>query len=289
MKLAGRHAIVTGAGQGLGAAITERFLAEGASVLVCARTLADLQALHARLGGGLRDGQRLLIHEADVADPAAVDGLVSAALAAFPKIDILVNNAGVYGPLGALEDVDWRAWVDAVNINLMGTVYITRCLLPHFKSRRYGKIICISGGGATNPLPRISAYAASKAAAVRFAETLALEVKEFGIDVNSVAPGALATRLMDQVVAAGPEAVSKAFHERMVKLRGEGATPLEIGADLCVYLGGAESDGITGKLIAAVWDPWSSLQQHRADLDGTDIYTLRRIVPADRGRGWGEK
>src|SRR5204862_402935 len=76
-----------------------------------------------------------------------------------------------------------------------------------FKPHRYGKIINLSGGGATNALPGISAYAASKAAVVRFTETLALEMKEFGIEVNSVAPGALTTRLTDQLIAAGPERV----------------------------------------------------------------------------------
>ncbi len=104
---------------------------------------------------------------------------------------VLVNNAGVYGPLGSIEEIDWQAWVQAIEINLFGSILMCRALLPHFKSSRYGKIVQLSGGGATNPLPRISAYAASKAAVVRFAETLAEEVRENGIDVNAIAPGAL--------------------------------------------------------------------------------------------------
>jgi NAD(P)-dependent dehydrogenase (short-subunit alcohol dehydrogenase family) len=161
--------------------------------------------------------------------------------------------------------------------------------LPHLKSRRYGKIVNISGGGATNPLPRISAYAASKAAVVRFTETLAEEVKEFRIDVNAVAPGALATRLTEQLLAAGPERAGAAFHARIAKSYAEGGTPLDTPANLCVHLGSADSDGLTGKLIAAVWDPWAEFHDHRAELDGTDIYTLRRITPKDRGMTWGRE
>ena len=115
-----------------------------------------------------------------------------------------MNNAGVYGPMGSIEDVDWDAWVRAIEINLFGSILMCRALLPHFKAQRYGKIIQLSGGGATNPLPRISAYAASKAAIVRFAESLALEVRDEGIDVNAIAPGALNTRMMDELLAAGP-------------------------------------------------------------------------------------
>ena len=117
--------------------------------------------------------------------------LFAAAANAFGKLDIVVNNAGVYGPMGSIETIDWDEWVQAIAINLNGLVYCCRKAVEAFKPQRYGKIINLSGGGATNPLPGISAYAASKAAVVRFTETLALEVKEFGIDVNAVAPGAL--------------------------------------------------------------------------------------------------
>ena len=114
----------------------------------------------------------------------------------------------------------------------------------------------LSGGGATSPLPRISAYAASKAAVVRLTETLAEETAGSGIDVNAIAPGALNTRLLDEVLAEGPERVGVGFYERAVKQREQGGSPLTTGADLCVFLLSAASDGITGRLISAVWDPW---------------------------------
>jgi len=147
----------------------------------------------------------------------------------------------------------------------------------------------LSGGGATNPLPRVSAYAASKAAIVRFAETLALEVREDGIDVNSIAPGALNTRMMRELLDAGPSLVGEAFFARMSKIADEGGTPLDRGAALAVFLASGQSDGITGKLLSAVWDPWEELPRFQDDLARTDVYTLRRIVPADRGLPWDKK
>jgi len=284
--LQGRSALITGANQGLGRAIARAYVEAGASVFLCARDGALLDRARFEVAPLAAPGQLVLGRTADVSRPAQVEELAAAALEAFPQLQILVNNAGVYGPLGLIEDVDWNAWVQAIEINLLGSILMCRALLPHFKSQHYGKIVQLSGGGATNPLPRISAYAASKAAIVRFAETLAEEVRDDGIDINSVAPGALDTRLLDEVLAAGPQAVGRDFHNRMVNTKAQGGTPLEKGAALAVFLGSAGSDGITGKLLSAVWDPWATLPDHRADLQRTDVYTLRRITPADRGLPW---
>jgi NAD(P)-dependent dehydrogenase (short-subunit alcohol dehydrogenase family) len=285
MKLAGRSAIITGASLGLGAAIADTFAAEGAALMLCARSPAELETQRAKLAAAYPTA-RVATHRADVANRADVDVLFAAAASAFGKLDIVVNNAGVYGPMGTIDTIDWDDWVQAITINLNGLVYCCRKAVEAFKPQRYGKIINLSGGGATNPLPGISAYAASKAAVVRFTETLALEVKELGIDVNAVAPGALATRLTDQLIAAGPERVGANLHERMSKLAREGGTPLSVGASLCAYLASAESDGVTGRLIAAQWDPWPFSGDIKGKIDKSDIYTLRRVVPADRGQSW---
>ena len=287
--LEGRSALVTGASQGLGLAIARAYLDAGASVFLCARDVAMLEEARAELAGAVQKGQRVLASQADVSKPADVHRLAAAALDAFPDLHILVNNAGVYGPLGRIEEVDWDCWVKALEINLLGSILMCRALLPHFRSRGYGKIVQLSGGGATNPLPRLSAYAASKVAVVRFAETLAEEVRDAGIDVNSIAPGALNTRLLDEVLTAGPARVGAAFYERSLKQKEEGGAGLDRGAALAVFLASAASDGITGKLLSAVWDPWETLLYHREDLRRTDVYTLRRITPADRGLDWTEK
>jgi NAD(P)-dependent dehydrogenase (short-subunit alcohol dehydrogenase family) len=281
-SLEGRGAIVTGASQGLGLAIARAYVRAGASVLLCARDAMALQEARGEVSKLARPGQTVLAEMADVSNPKDVENLLHKALRAFAQLHILVNNAGVYGPIGPIEEVPWEEWVRALEINLMGSVLMCRAVLPHFKAHKYGKIIQLSGGGATNPLPRISAYAASKAAVVRYAETLAEEVRKDGIDVNSIAPGALNTRLLDEVLAAGPEKVGKDFYERAVRQKAQGGTPLEKGSELAVFLGSATSDGITGKLISALWDPWAKLPEHLEQLRCMDIYTLRRIVPEDR-------
>jgi NAD(P)-dependent dehydrogenase (short-subunit alcohol dehydrogenase family) len=286
--LEGRAAIITGANQGLGLAIAKAYVSAGASVLLCARDGKKLEKAQADVAGLASPGQMVAIETADVSQRADVEKLVAKVLRLFPQLHILVNNAGVYGPKGPVEDADWDDWVQAVEINLFGSVLMCRAVLPHFKTNRYGKIVQLSGGGATNPLPRISAYAASKAAVVRFAETLAEEVRPDRIDVNSIAPGALNTRLLDEILEAGPEKVGQVFYERALKQKTDGGTPLQQGAELAVFLGSAASDGITGKLISAVWDPWEELPGYLEDLRKTDVYTLRRIVPKDRGLGWSK-
>jgi 3-oxoacyl-[acyl-carrier protein] reductase len=272
----------------LGEEIAKHFVAEGASVFLCARSEHAVRAVEQQLSTAARNGQKVLARAADVSKRRDVDEIVVEALDAFKRIDILVNNAGVYGPIGPTHEIDWDAWVEAININLLGLVYACRAVTPAMIRQKSGKIINLSGGGATNPLPRMTSYAASKAAVVRFTESLALDLKASGIDVNAIAPGALDTRLLDQVLDSGPEMVGAEFYERMTKIKQQGGTPLSIGAKLVVYLASDESNGITGRLIAAAWDKWVTLHERAKDLDATDIYTLRRIVPADRGRRWDD-
>jgi 3-oxoacyl-[acyl-carrier protein] reductase len=288
MRLSGRFAIITGASQGLGEEIATQFVAEGASVLLCARSEPAVRAVEQRLSATVLEGQKVLARVADVSRQADVDQVVAEALGAFKRIDILVNNAGIYGPIGPTHEIDWAAWIDAININLIGLAYACRAVTPSMIAQKSGKIINLSGGGATNPLPRMTSYAASKAAVVRLTESLAVDLKPYGIDVNAIAPGALDTRLLDEVLAAGAGAVGGDFYERMVKIKQQGGTPLSVGANLAVYLASPESNGITGRLISAAWDKWSTLHLRAKELDATDIYTLRRIVPADRGRNWDE-
>lgn len=287
MKLKGRSALITGASQGLGFEIAKQFVTEGANVMLCARNAESLYRAQEELVKLANGQSNVLAQPVDVSNLEQVNNLVSASLSAFGKIEILVANAGVYGTKGPIEEIDWDEWSEAIDINLKGTVLQCRSVMTHFKQQRYGKIIILSGGGATKPMPNLSAYAASKAGVVRFAETLAEEVKEFNIDVNTVAPGALNTRLLDEVLAAGPDKIGKHFYEQSLKQKQSGGTPLDVGAALCTFLAAKISDGITGRLISAVWDPWSALPELLEELKNSDIYTLRRIVPEDRGKSWG--
>jgi NAD(P)-dependent dehydrogenase (short-subunit alcohol dehydrogenase family) len=285
--LEGRCALVTGASRGLGLEIARQYVAAGASVVICARgegPLLEARSQILRLAG---PGQCVVAMACDISKASDVTALVERALGELGRLDVLVNNAAVTGPAGPVESVDWSAWLRALEINFLGAVLLCRAVLPHFKVRGYGKIVQLSGGGATNPLPMLSAYAASKAAVIRFMETLAQEAREHGVDVNAIAPGALNTRMLDEFIAAGPERIGPAFHESSLRRKLDGGVPLEKGAALAVFLGSSASDGITGKLISAVWDPWERLAERIEDLRDTDVYTLRRIVPQDRDLGWG--
>ena len=287
MKLKSINALITGGSQGLGKAIVGHFLAEGANAVLCARGEKELLATRDKLAKRF-PSRKVLARICDVSSETQVNELVAFALRELGPLHALVLNAGIYGPMGATESVSLEDWRRALDINLYGVLLPCRAVIPHFKKAGRGKIVVLSGGGATNPLPNISAYAASKAAVVRLVETLAEELKNFHVDVNAIAPGALATRLVDEVLAAGPEKVGAAFYEKNKQWKDKGATPLELGANLAVYLASAQSDGITGKLISAQWDPWEKLHEFKVDLKG-DIYTLRRIVPKDRGKTWGDK
>jgi NAD(P)-dependent dehydrogenase (short-subunit alcohol dehydrogenase family) len=286
-ELENRCAIITGASQGLGLEIAKHYLVAGASVMICARGEARLNESCSTLRQLAGVNQSVVAMTADISRPPDVARLVERTISEFGKLDILVSNAGIAGPSGAVESVDWREWTRAIEINLLGPVLLTRAVLPHLKKAGRGKILQLSGGGATTALPMLSAYAASKAAVVRFMETLAEETRPYHIDVNAIAPGVLDTRILDEFLAAGPDKTGRAFYERSLQHKSSGGVPLAKGAELAVFLGSSASDGITGKLISAVWDPWKSLPDHRDDLR-TDIYTLRRIQPQDRQMGWGE-
>jgi NAD(P)-dependent dehydrogenase (short-subunit alcohol dehydrogenase family) len=286
VKLENRGIVVTGASQGLGRSIAQACVDEGAHVLICARDGDLLEQTRKDLIARAARGQRVEAQCADVSSADDVRRLFETVARKLPRLDGLVNNAGTYGPKGLLEEVDIQAWWKSIEINLLGVALACREVLPVFRRQKYGKIVNLSGGGATAPLPRMSAYAAGKAAVVRLTETLAHETTGAGIDINAIAPGALNTRLLDEVLAEGPERVGADFYARSLKQKEQGGVPLDKGSSLSVFLLSSASDGITGRLISAVWDPWPNLGNHMEEMRKTDVYTLRRIVPEDRGLKW---
>ena len=286
MKLKNLVTVVTGASQGLGKAIAREFVREGAHVALCARDRSLIDSAVVDLEGLANASQQIVGATCDVSIEPDVVKVFEEVRRRLGPVNVLVNNAGVYGPKGESEKVDFQEWARAIEINLNGTFLPSRCAIGQMKKLRRGKIVNLSGGGATAPLPRLSAYAASKAAVVRLTETLAEELRDFSIDVNAIAPGALNTRLLEEVLHAGPDVVGKEFFEKSLKQRDSGGVPLEKAARLCVYLASEMSDGVTGKLISAQWDPWDILHSFRGQLSKSDIYTLRRIVPEDRGWKW---
>lgn len=279
MKLEGLSALVTGASQGLGVTIARQFVVDGANVILTARSSDKLEDVRRSLLSFSSRGQIIVAVRCDVSKTQEVDALINAAIAATSRLDILVNNASIFGPMGRLEDVSWSWWVETLNVNFLGTVYACRAAIPHLKRASRGKIINVSGGGAVRPFPSLAAYAASKAAVVRFTEELAEEMRAHRIDVNSIAPGPLNTRFVDEAIAAGPERLGQALYEEILRIRSSGGTPFELAANLCTYLASRQSDGVTGKLISARHDDWAKFHERIGELNSTEIYTMRRIDP----------
>lgn len=275
MELRDAVAIVTGAGRGIGRAIALAFAREGADLVVVSRSLSEVRETADQVKAL---GRRALALQVDVSDQGQVDSMVASAINGLKRVDILVNNAGIQGPIGPAVENDARHWMEAVHVNLVGTFLCSRAVLPYMIKERRGKIVNLSGGGAASPRPYFSAYAVSKAAVVRFTETLAEEVKGFNIQVNAIAPGAVNTRMLQQVLAAGEAAGEKAIAEAKRQLE-TGGTPPETAAALAVFLASQASDGLTGRLISAVWDDWRGMAEQVPEIMSSDLYTLRRITP----------
>lgn len=275
MKLQGKVAIVTGGGRGIGEAISLALAQEGAELAIASRTQTELDQVAAKIQ---KIGSQVQAIRADVSKRDEVLQLVETTLGSYGQIDILVNAAGVYGPIGPMVDIDVDEWVQAIQINLFGTFFCCHAVLPHMIGRRQGRIINFSGGGATSPLPRFTAYGVSKTAIVRLTETLAEEVKEFSIQVNAVAPGAVDTRLQDHVLAAGERAGDLLGRIRKLRETGEGGVSPKLSAELVVFLASDKANGLSGKLIAAPYDDWKSWNPDSiTELISASWLTLRRI------------
>ena len=276
-RLQDRVALIVGAGRGIGEAIAKRFAAEGARLILAARTASELEAVAqmVRAAGGTAH-----FVATDVTAPGEVAHLVQKSIEAFGHIDILVNAAGTYGPIGRVWEIDAHEWANTFSVNLFGPFLLCQAVLPHMIRAGRGKIINFSGGGATSPLCRFTAYGVSKTAVVRLTETLAEEVKEFNIQVNAIAPGAVNTKLQDSVLAAGERAGDLLQRIRRLRETGEGGTPREVPAELAVFLASDDSFNLTGRLISAPNDKWESWTDERiAQVMSQPWFTLRRMDP----------
>ena len=285
MKAKNKNVIITGGTVGFGKALAEKFLSEGANVSICSRNEQQLFDTQSELLSKFPN-QIILVKKCDVSIEKDVKEFIAYSLDTFKTIHVLILNAGVYGPMGPIETVSLDEWRKSIDINLFGVLLPCRELIPHFKQNKYGKIIVLSGGGATNPMPNLSSYATAKAAVVRLVETLSKELLSYNVDINAIAPGAMSTRMIEQVIDAGPEIVGDEFFKKNQNWKQNGDTSMELGTNLAVYLSSDDSNGVTGKLISAQWDDWKNFGNHLNDLQNSDIYTIRRIVPEDRNKKW---
>jgi NAD(P)-dependent dehydrogenase (short-subunit alcohol dehydrogenase family) len=268
-NLKDKGVLITGAGRGIGKRLAVGFAQAGARVGLLARSKAELDAAHLEIehGGGVAMRIR-----ADVCDFEQMCAAVERMRAHFGGLHVLVAAAAVPGPIGPLAEANPRLWAEAIVTNLVGVMHACRAALPHMIDRRVGKIIVLSGEGATGPRPNFSSYAAAKTAVVRLVETAAEEVREFNVQVNCMAPGGTYTHITDQILHAGDRAGAKARQEAL-EIRTTGGVSPERQIQLALFLASEHSNHITGKLIH-VHDDWKRLETATVHPDG---FTLRRI------------
>lgn len=261
--------VITGSSSGIGKFLADSLAARGHEVCRLARSTQS--------GFGF---------QCDVADWPALADCAQKISAQWTKIDGLICCAGVQEPIGLAMEIDPAAWRKSLATNLDGTFFSIRAFYPLLRKSSRAKVVCFSGGGSTNPRPNFAAYGVSKTGVVRLVETLAAEWQNQPLDINAVAPGAIFTKMTEQVLARGAAVVGKKEFEQASKLSRDNAATLEKVLGLVEFLLSEKSNGITGKLLSAPWDPWPTLAEHCDELAASDIYTLRRIVPEDRGKKW---
>ena len=265
-----RSVLITGAGRGIGKRLALGFAEAGARVGLLARSQAelDLAKLEIEQAGG--NALRL---RADVRDLEQLQAAVDRMKVVFGSLDVLIASAGVQGPIGPLLSTKPKAWADTIEVNLIGVVNSCRAALPPMIDKRSGKIILVVGGGSGHTRPNFGAYAASKAAVVRFAECLAVEVSDHNVQVNSISPGHVYTHMTDEVLQAGEERAGRREIEEAEQARITGGIPPEKQLQLALFLASDRSNHISGKLIH-VNDDWKRFEQ---DNMKPELYTLRRV------------
>ena len=235
-KLKGQTAIVTGASRGIGKAIAVMFANEGANAVVTARTEYAIDDLAGRIVQS--EGNALAV-TADLSIDSDLQRIADETLANYGRIDILVNNAGIIHPRINLVDFDFELWRNVVAGNLEAVALLTALCLPNMMERNYGKIINISSIGGRKGSKGLSAYRATKAALISLTESVAAEMKPYGIDVNCICPGGVDT-----------EGYREAFRMRGKIDDPSLMAPEEI-AKLAVYLASDDSSSVTGSAIDA--------------------------------------
>lgn len=205
-QLDGRTAIITGASRGIGAAAAQALAAEGANVMLLARSSPEITALASKIRA---TGAKAEAMTCDVASWSQVEAAVARARDAFGAVDILVNNAGVIDPIGPLAESDPEAWARAADINYKGVYFGMRAVLPHMRARRSGIIVNLGSGAAYNPLEGWSHYCASKAAAAMLTRCVHLENKGRGLRIFGLSPGTVATDMQRAIKASGINPVSQ--------------------------------------------------------------------------------
>lgn len=274
MLLEGKKALITGGGRGISKVIAAFYLREGASVVIASKSEEELKTASEEFNREYPG--KIYYFQTDVSSPLDVKKLVSFAMQKLGSIDVLVNGAGIYGPIGPSYEVDLDHWRKTYEVNVFGTFFMFHEVAPEMIKKGGGKIINFSGGG-DGPLPNFSAYNSSKGAIVRLTETIAAETKDYNVDINCIAPGPVNTQFLNEALSAGEEKVGKSKYQTLLKQKETGGVPPEKAAELCLFLASADSNGLTGKFLSAVWDKYNEWSKEDIiKINQSDAFTLRR-------------
>jgi NAD(P)-dependent dehydrogenase (short-subunit alcohol dehydrogenase family) len=268
--LEGKSVLITGAGRGIGKRLAMGFAQAGARVGLLARSQAELDLAKLEIE---QAGSNALRIRADVRDLEQMTAAVDRMRVVFGNLDVLVASAAVPGPIGPLLSTKPKAWAETIEVNLVGAVNSCRAALPPMLERRSGKILVIVGGGSGHARPNFSAYAASKAGLVRFAECLAEEVSDRNVQVNCLSPGDSYTHMTDEVLHAGEERAGPKEIEDAERVRITGGVSPEKQIQLALFLASDHSNHITGKLMH-VNDDWRRFERENMK---PELFTLRRV------------
>lgn len=239
-RLKDRIALITGGSRGFGAATAEVLAREGADLVLGCRAATDQAEEVAERVRSM--GRKAVVVSGDLADPAAIDALAGAALEAFGRIDVLVNNAGVLDD-GRFEDQDRGDWQNMINVNILGTLTLTRRLLPQMLDRGNGRIINLTSQVAHTGGVNYSVYAGTKAFLLAFTRSVAREVGPKGVTINAVCPGSILTDMNDHIYP--PDEQARKAQEFPLKRWGD---PKDIG-EAVLYLAAESGDFITGQCV----------------------------------------
>lgn len=272
--LQNKNAVVTGGSRGIGFAITQEFISEGARVVICSRTKKELKKALEILN---KNSEVVFGIICDVSKFSDCKKLINFAKKKLKKIDILINNAGIYGPIGPFKEIDLNNWRKTLEINLMGMVYCSNLVISEMEKNKKGKIInlCGAGVGGSKTMPNFTAYFTSKFAIAGFSEVLSDELKQKNIQVNSISPGAVNTYLNEYLIKQGPKKSGKEMYKQALRQKKEGGTSPQVVAKLVSFLSSNESDRISGRLLSAKWNPPKSLKEIKEFTQ--NIFKLRRV------------
>jgi NAD(P)-dependent dehydrogenase (short-subunit alcohol dehydrogenase family) len=264
--------VITGASSGFGAAFARALAADGHELFICARRADRLAEVAA--------GHPSIFHvRCDIGREVDVESFFREVGRRTRSLDVVIHCAAILGPLGTFDSVESDAWRDAVTTNLFGAYLVIRHAVPLMRAPVRPRILVLSGGGAFDPMPNVSAYGVSKAAIVRLVETLAVELKPRNIAVNAIAPGFAATEIHEATLAAGRQHAGEHF-DKTVKLMSNWDNSMDVPVDCIRYMLSERSEKLTGKTISARYDPWGEpeFDQHLDEIMASPLYTTQRTI-----------